>query len=60
MAVQPIGADVEAFGEMASTTLDLRAIQGADVTEVEWHWDFERQADGSWALSELPECPWRR
>lgn len=58
-AVQPIGADVEAFGKFASTSLSLRAIKGADVTVVEWHWDFERQDDdGRWALSQLPECPW--
>lgn len=58
-AVQPIGADIVAFGETATATLNLRATRGTKVAEVEWLWEFERQEDGSWALNHLPECPFK-
>jgi hypothetical protein len=44
-------------GDTATATITFSVTEGDQATEVDRIWQFERDDDGTWKLSALPECP---
>lgn len=58
--ISVVDQKVEVAGDTATVTitLELTTADGTKTT-VDRTWSFEKDADGVWRLSELPECPLR-
>ena len=50
--------DIDDATATVTQALELTAADGT-TTEVERVWTFERADDGTWELSEMPECPFQ-
>lgn len=55
--VQILPGPVTISGNAASVDVTWRITVGERSDEGKRNWQYERLADGSWALSALPECP---
>lgn len=50
---------IEVDGDTATVTTVHEVTIDGETTEVERTWEFERTDDGTWVLTELPDCPFR-
>ncbi|RIK35164.1 MAG: hypothetical protein DCC58_20790 [Chloroflexi bacterium] len=59
--VEVLGRQVTIDGDTATVTVTLQLTSADGKTSTsERVWTFERQADGSWMLAELPDCPFQQ
>lgn len=57
--VDLVSREVVVSGDTATATATFKITQDGETTDVQKVWEFQRQDDGTWALSALPECPFQ-
>lgn len=58
-SIEMLSRTVETDGDSATVTVTLQVTDDSGTSQVERVWEFERQDDGTWALTELPDCPFQ-
>lgn len=56
-AIELISREVEISGDTAAVTVTFEVTRDGETYEVERVWEFERSEDGTWLLTEFPDCP---
>jgi hypothetical protein len=55
--IELISREVQVSGDTATVIVTFEITQDGEASEVERIWEFERADDGTWLLTEFPECP---